>query len=332
MNHRPVQSGTLKFLVVAIVFMVLLDRLWYSVGTPSPQEGARQEIQVPVRPLPEGQEEQLPPLPGEIAGQPDAIPQPLPDSPPDEAVPAPVPAWKKFAVPVTVPPGTPTITIIIDDLGEDRAHTKEIIALPGPLTAAFLPYPAHVEELVEEARGAGHEIMVHMPMEAEDADLDPGAYVLRSSMIPGTFETVLEDNLSKFGGYVGINNHMGSRLTQDPEAMRIVMAHLFSRGLLFVDSRTIGSSVAEKAAADYGVPHAARDVFLDNEPDEASVLGNLEKVEKMARQRGHAIAIGHPKRGTIDALKKWLPTLAEKGFILVPVSARAITGTAVSEN
>lgn len=309
MNRRPVQPGTLKFLVIAIVFMVVIDQFWYG-GTRPYIEKEKREVSVAVESAPEEAEK---PPPG--------ITEQALDTQPKKTEPLPEPPWKKFSVPVTVPEGMPTVTVIIDDLGVDRAHTKEIIALPGPLTAAFLPYPPRVEELVEEARMAGHEIMVHMPMEAEDADLDPGAYVLRSSMIPGAFETVLEDNLSRFGGYVGVNNHMGSRLTQDPEAMRIVMAHLFSRGLLFVDSRTIAASVAEKTAADYGVPHAARDVFLDNEPDEASVLSNLEKLEKLARKRGHAIAIGHPKRGTIDALKKWLPTLAEKGFILVPASA-----------
>lgn len=277
MKRRPGSPGTLTFLVVAIIFMVLLDQLF--VGGTRPESS----------PVSEEQKEP--------------------------------PAWKKFAVPVTVPEGMPTVTIIIDDLGKDHAHTREIIALPGPLTAAFLPYAVHVAEQVEEARNAGHEIMMHMPMEAEDADLDSGAYVLRSSMIPDTFEKVLEENLAAFGGYVGINNHMGSRLTQDPVAMRIVMVHLYDHGLLFVDSRTSASSVAEKAAADCGLPHAARDVFLDNEPDVASVLKKLAQLEQNARTQGHAIAIGHPERATIDALKQWLPTLDDNGLALVPVSA-----------
>lgn len=307
MKRRPSSPGTLKFLVAAIIFMVLIDQFFYD-GTRPYIEEAKNEVHVQTG---HPAEEKKPPPAFNLKPAPVIVKEKQGEPP----------AWKKFAVPVTVPAGMPTVTVIIDDLGEDRAHTKEIIALPGPLTAAFLPYPAHVAEQVEQARKAGHEIMVHMPMEAEDADLDPGAYVLRSSMIPDTFEKVLEDNLSKFPGYVGVNNHMGSRLTQDPVAMRIVMAHLFNHGLLFVDSRTIASSVAEQAAAEYGVPRAARDVFLDNEPDEASVLRNLEKLERESRKKGHAIAIGHPKRGTIDALRKWLPTLTEKGIALVPVSA-----------
>ena len=314
MKHRKASPDTLKFLIVAILFMVLLDQFFYGGARPHTEvvrpESPPTEILTPAetgsKPVPR---------PAIAAPAPLLIP-PMADHTPEEQ-----PAWKKFAVPVTVPEGMPTVTIIIDDLGEDRAHTKEIIALPGPLTAAFLPYPAKVAEQVAEARKAGHEIMVHMPMEAEEADLDPGAYVLRSSMIPDSFEKVLEKNLAAFGGYVGINNHMGSRLTQDPAAMWIVMAHLYDHGLLFVDSRTIASSVAEDVAADYGVPHAARNVFLDNDPDVESVMKNLRTLEYLAIKKGHAIAIGHPKRATIDALKQWLPTLEGKRMMLVPASA-----------
>ena len=304
MKRRKASPDTLKFMIVAILFMVLIDKFFYGGTRPYIEEARQAEpskIEQPAQQV--------------VAPEALVIPPPVTKEPEEP------PAWKKFAVPFTAPEGMPTVTIIIDDLGEDRTHTAEIIALPGPLTAAFLPYPPHIAEQVESARVAGHEIMVHMPMEAEDADLDPGAYVLRSSMIPDAFENVLKENLAAFGGYVGINNHMGSRLTQDPAAMRIVMAHLFPRGLLFVDSRTIASTVAEQAAADYGVPHAARDVFLDNDPDVASIMKNLEKLEREAHRTGHAIAIGHPKRATIDALKQWLPTLKDKGLALAPVSA-----------
>ena len=308
MKRRKASPDTLKFLIAAIIFMVLIDQFFYSGTRPYIEDARQREPEKIEQPA----QESLP-----QAATPEApAAQPATDKKTEEP-----PAWKKFAVPFTATAEIPTVTIIIDDLGGDRAHTKEIIALPGPLTAAFLPYPSHIAEQVESARAAGHEIMMHMPMEAEDADLDPGTYVLRSSMIPDTFETVLEENLAAFGGYVGINNHMGSRLTQDPVAMRIVMAHLFNHGLLFVDSRTIASSVAEQAAADYGIPRAARNVFLDNDPDVESIMKNLEKLEREAHKTGHAIAIGHPKRATIDALKQWLPTLKDKGLALAPVSA-----------
>ena len=107
--------------------------------------------------------------------------------------------------------------------------------------------------------------------------------------------------------------------------MHRLMNELAKRGLLFVDSRTIGSSVAEDLAALHGVAHAGRDVFLDHTPTYEAVVERLAQVEAVARRNGVAVAIGHPKDGTIQALKEWLPTLAEKGFVLVPVSAVVIT-------
>ncbi|HEY8191970.1 MAG TPA: divergent polysaccharide deacetylase family protein, partial [Alphaproteobacteria bacterium] len=299
MKPRMTRPGAAKSLMIAVVIMFLMEHLMFGGITPAPPEQQKSAVETTVPIV------TSPPEPEPVIAAEPAAPEP--------EKPVELPAWKKFAVPIAVPPGMPTVTIIIDDMGVNRMQTKAITALPGPLTTAFLPYPPKIAEEVESARAAGHEIMVHMPMEAEEVDLDTGDYVLRASMIPGTFETVLEDNLSKFGGYVGINNHMGSRLTQNAEAMRIVMAHLFHKGLLFVDSRTIGKSVAAETAAEYGVPHAARDVFLDNEPDVPSVMKNLEKLEALARKHGRAIAIGHPKAGTVEALREWLPTLKEKG-------------------
>ena len=302
---RRYNPGTLRFMVAAIIFMVVLEV--FILPEKEPYRGEPQPAAVTApEPLPLAKTEPELILPG---------PEKLP------AVPEEPPAWRKFAVPADAPPDKPKIAIIIDDLGEDRVRTRGIITLPGPLTLAYLPYPKDIQSIVEEGRTAGHEIMMHMPMESVDISQDTGPYVLRPGMDPAAFENVLRTNLDSFTGYVGINNHMGSRLTQDPEAMRVVMAHLRDRGLLFVDSRTIGSSVAEQTAADFLLPHAARDVFLDNDPTLESVNAALAQTEQAARRNGRAIAIGHPKDATIEALRAWLPALAEKGFVLVPVSA-----------
>ena len=127
-------------------------------------------------------------------------------------------------------------------------------------------------------------------------------------------------NLARFGGYVGINNHMGSRFTASAESMAPVMAELKARGLLFLDSRTIGRSTGVELARRYGVPHAARDVFLDNEVNTGAIAGQLAEVEAIARRNGSAVAIGHPHDATIEELALWLAELPKKGFMLVPLS------------
>ncbi len=239
--------------------------------------------------------------------------------------------WKDNAVKTNIPKGMAKIAIIIDDVGVNLSGAKEVIALPAPLTMALLPYADHVDTLAQDAKNAGHELMIHMPMEPMNPDLDTGPIVLKTGYTSQEFDSMLDKALKSFDGYVGLNNHMGSKLTQDPESMRRLMDRLYKEGMLFVDSRTIASSVAEKTANDFLVPNLARDVFLDDDPSAEAVHKSLMKVEQVARKYGSVVAIGHPKTETIEALKAWIPTLAEKNMVLVPVTA-LVTDPAAQNN
>jgi hypothetical protein len=114
---------------------------------------------------------------------------------------------------------------------------------------------------------------------------------------------------------------MGSQFTRDRRAMAPVIAELKERGLLFLDSRTSGSSVAADAARESGVPYAVRDVFLDNELDADYVAARLAELEAAARRQGAAVGIGHPHDVTLDALERWLKEVSGRGFVLAPISA-----------
>lgn len=212
------------------------------------------------------------------------------------------------------------IVIIIDDMGLSlRSRLVEI--LPGPLTLAYLPYAENLPLRTKRAHSNGHELMVHMPMEPMNRSKDGGPHVLSADQSDKELLETLQWGLSQFEGFAGVNNHMGSRVTQDAHAMSIVMQTLKERDLYFVDSKTIGSSVAAKMAHEHGLPYAVRDIFLDHEVTPEFIRGALEKVEQTARYQGYAIAIGHPHKETISALKEWLPTLEAKGLTLVPASA-----------
>lgn len=218
------------------------------------------------------------------------------------------------------PQGGGKIAIIIDDMGLSlRSRIAE--ELPGPLTLSYLPYAENLDAHAKRAKANGHELMVHMPMEPMNRNLDGGPHVLKVSQSKEELIETLDWGLSQFDGYVGINNHMGSRTTADKRSMDHVMKELKKRGLFFVDSRTIGSSVAAKSANEAGIPYAVRDIFLDHEVNPEFINQALAKLENKANSRGYAIAIGHPHKDTINALKEWLPTLKEKGLTLVPVSA-----------
>jgi polysaccharide deacetylase 2 family uncharacterized protein YibQ len=231
------------------------------------------------------------------------------------------PAWVRFAVPAPRSGNRPLVAVVIDDLGLDRTRTAEVIRLPGPLTLSFMTYANDLAQQTEIARRAGHELFLHVPMEAVDRSEDPGPHGLFTSQSRDEILEQLRWGLARFDGFVGINNHMGSKFTADANSMSPVMAELRARGLAFLDSRTSPASTGVRLAVAYGVPHAARDVFLDDDQTPAAIAKELARTEQMARQHGSAIAIGHPHDATVAALKSWLPQIEGKGLAFVPVSA-----------
>lgn len=244
-----------------------------------------------------------------------------PVEPPPVHVRSSLPDWQRLAVAAPAAAGRPEIAVIIDDVGLDRRRSEKVIELPGPLTISFMSYAEDMARQEADARAHGHELMMHVPMEPLDATLDAGPNVLTDALSPAEIRQHLDADLAKFGGIVGINNHMGSKFTANAAGMEVVMQDLRERGLLFIDSLTTEKSVGLATARRYGVPSAARNVFLDDAGDLISVEFELGKLEEVARSKGNAIAIGHPRDATIAALAKWLPTLPAKGFVLVPVTA-----------
>ncbi|NNL99578.1 MAG: divergent polysaccharide deacetylase family protein [Gammaproteobacteria bacterium] len=219
------------------------------------------------------------------------------------------------------------MALIIDDIGNDLAHGRGAVELPGPLACAFLPHTPHAASLARLAGARGKEVLLHQPMEARGSNhlLGPGA--LRLDMPADDMRRVLSDNLSAVPGAVGLNGHMGSAFTSEKRAMATLM-HLISArrgagpGLYFVDSRTTTGSVARPSAALYEVPFIQRDVFLDNDRDIQAITDQLEALRRIAHQRGYAVGIGHPHPETLAVLREALPELASRyGLELVSVEA-----------
>lgn len=249
------------------------------------------------------------------------LPPPLAPAMPPEAVAPGAPAWLRNALSFTAPHSGPMIAIVIDDMGLDRKRSARVVGLPGPLTLAWLPYANDLPRQTRAARAAGHELMVHIPMEPQGGDIDPGPGAMTVSAGSGELLRRLDQGLKAFDGYIGINNHMGSRFTEDRPGMRTVLSELHRRGLVFLDSRTTTRSIASSVARELQVPTVGRDVFLDHDMSPAAVRASLAKVEAVARRQGYAVAIGHPHDVTVEALSQWLPAVAARGFALVPVSA-----------
>jgi len=228
--------------------------------------------------------------------------------------------WRRNALPFRDLDSKPLIAIVIDDVGLDRPHSKRAWELPGPLTMSFLPYAKDVREQAKAARAHGQELMLHLPMEPTGR-ADPGPNALLVSLTDAELKQRVTAALGSFDGYVGVNNHMGSRFTAFKPGMETVLRQFKARGLLFLDSRTTAQSVGDQLAHELGVPSVARNVFLDDDASLGAVRRQLRETEAVARRQGFAVAIGHPHQATIQALAEWLPTVAGKGFVLAPLSA-----------
>ena len=308
--------------VVASAVLVLggLLAVIHASQVPEPQRSARMRMALPPPARPARLAERAPPPVAAPAPPPATTPSvaPAPPGPPPDQE---VPAWRKFAA--AVPPnieGRKLIAIVIDDMGVDRKRSERAAALPAPLTLSWLPYAHDVGQQAAAARAAGHEILLHAPMQPQGHQ-DPGPNALLVNLSTDEIRRRVDADLDLLPEAVGLNNHMGSRFTRDAHAMAPVIDELKRRGLLFLDSRTTGGSVGADEARAAGVPYAVRDVFLDDVMTVAAVQAQLAKVEEVARRRGFAVAIGHPHDATIEALGPWLRALPAHGFVQVPLSA-----------
>ncbi|HEX7725034.1 MAG TPA: divergent polysaccharide deacetylase family protein [Rhizomicrobium sp.] len=213
----------------------------------------------------------------------------------------------------------PAIAIVIDDLGADGIGTRRAIALPKEVSLSFLPYPDAAPEYAREGFRAGHQILVHVPMEP-DGKTDPGPNALLTSLDAATNISRLDWALSRIPGFSGINNHEGSRFTADRDALVPVIEHLADRHIFFLDSRTAPVTEVVTLARAFGVRSAGRDVFLDDTVSPDAIATQIARAETLARERGVVIAIGHPHAATMDALARWTAQAASRGYELVTAS------------
>ena len=211
------------------------------------------------------------------------------------------------------------IAIVVDDMGGSIKRTEEIIDIKAPLTASFLTFAPKLESQVKASKKAGHEIMIHVPMQPQ-SDIFVSDDVLKVSMSQEEISKTFKAMLGKFKDVKGINNHMGSRFTEHGDKLSPVMNLLAENNLFFLDSKTTPKSQAEETAEKYNVPYIHRHVFLDNNNDFNYIMKQLELTERIALKNGYAVAICHPKSQTSKALKEWLGSLKDKKIELVPLS------------
>ena len=215
----------------------------------------------------------------------------------------------------------PRVAIIIDDLGYHLANGKRAISLPGPVAMSVLPGAPRARTLAQQAHANGKEVLLHLPLQAYDDDDRAEPVEIGMDMSRARVGDTFQQALEAVPHVVGVNSHRGSLLTRHPGHMAWLMQEIAARDeLFFIDSFTTHHSIALQIAHETGVDATKRDVFLDPDRDPETVAREFERLKKLARERGHAIAIGHPYPTTLELLERELPRLAEEGFELVSIS------------
>lgn len=218
---------------------------------------------------------------------------------------------------------TGKIAIIIDDLGNSYDElTQELLEIAQPLTLAVIPGQEFSKRVAELAYQRGHEVIVHLPMEPKDYPKeDPGQGAILVRLSGEEIGKRVEKALKSVPHARGINNHMGSRATEDKRVMGEVLRRIYSKGLYFVDSRTSSYSIAYKLAQEMGVKAAEIQVPLDNIPEEELIKKRVEEMVQVAMEQGVVLARGHVQYPqTLLVLKQTLPALEKRGFQFVYVS------------
>jgi uncharacterized protein len=278
--------------------------------------GAKQEVTVPLRGVAAAAAE-----PGLYQKLLETSPYgPIPKIAADGTRPA--DAFAQPVHPIAGKPDAPRIAVIVGGLGLNRGTTTDAIGkLPAAVTLGFMPNGNDVASIAAKARGGGHELLLQVPMEASDnGDHDSGSQTLLTSLTPEQNIDRFYRLMSRLQGYVGIINAMGARFTASEQSLAPVLNETAKRGLDFVDDGSNPASVAGRIAAADKLPFARAEVTIDSSPAPDDIDRALGRLEAAARQ--HGIAVGFASRpASIDRIAQWAKTAADRGLLLVPISA-----------
>lgn len=244
------------------------------------------------------------------------VPIPVP------VVPKPVTAVPKPAV-LTFPKGEGKIAIVLDDWGYSLKQVPALTHLSQPITVAVLPNLPFSAEVAQQAREAGHEVILHMPMEALNPQAPKELSTILTGMPRQEVLRKLKESLKSVPFAEGISNHQGSKATTDRALMRVVLAEAKRQRLYFLDSFVTNDSICDQVAKELHLKFARRAVFLDNDLDPATIRQRLVELAQLAATHGEAIGIGHDRPTTLEILREEVPVLTQAGYQLVRTSQLA---------
>jgi polysaccharide deacetylase 2 family uncharacterized protein YibQ len=270
------------------------------------------------------------------------VPSPPPAEPPRPLNPAPDPAliaasafgplpvigpdgrqaWRVYARPPAEGPQRPRVAILLAGLGLSAPQTQAAIQLPGEITLGFLPHAQGLAGKIADARAAGHEVLLHIPMEPRNYPSDdPGPHALLTSLTPVANLERLDWSLARAVGYVGIINRLGARLAESEADFKPILTALRDRGLMYLDASESTEAAALRLPERLAMAHTGIDRRIDREAARGAIDAQLADLEEIARRTGQAVGLGEPFPVTIERLAHWVATLQSRGIELAPISA-----------
>jgi polysaccharide deacetylase 2 family uncharacterized protein YibQ len=218
--------------------------------------------------------------------------------------------------------GPPRIAVLVTGLGLPGAASPDVLkGLPAQISVAYGAYGRNLQDAVARVRAEGHEVLLQIPLEPENyPNVDPGPHTLITTLPPEENLKRLQWLMSRYTGYVGVTNHMGSKFEVSTESLQPMLEELKRRGLLYVDDGSVQGSKTELVAKTIGLDYSSASVQIDGQSP-AEIAKELAKLESVAKEQGAAIGVVSAKPATIKQLNEWASTLEGKGIVLVPVSA-----------
>lgn len=214
----------------------------------------------------------------------------------------------------------PKIAIVMDDFGYNMNDLDTLFASGLPITFSVLPNLPFSRRVAELARSRGYEVILHLPLEANDESAPAEADTIKTDMDKKKITSMLEQEIEGVPGLRGVSNHQGSKATEDRAVMSVILGDLKKRNLYYFDSLVTDRSVCRGLARDMGVPYAKRDMFLDNESSPDYIERQMLSMRRFAFRKGSVVAVCHDRKNTIHVLSKLMPELSAEGIQFVSLS------------
>ena len=214
-----------------------------------------------------------------------------------------------------------TICLVIDDFGfAQKTDVQNFFQINKNITMAIIPGTPYAKTIGMYADSIGVETIIHMPMESHLEENIKYAVSLNEKLNAVLVEEKIQFAFNEVPTALGMNNHQGSKATENLQLMKDVARTLKKMDKFFLDSFTNPESRGYITMRRYGVPTQLRQVFLDHVEEPGQIKFNLDSLATLSHHMDIAVGIGHVKPITLEVLRKEIPRLESEGYRFIRLS------------